>query len=352
MQIEIAERLHPFSHVPGIACMLPGSRLSIQVFPALLVLHDLSASRTRNVGEVSFSIKGPVRDFTIVQDLERREIVVFGHAQEGYFRFKCAAIGQERMALQIVKGNVSVLSKSDAVDLTPISRSDISVERLSLGNHKAQDWTAIQQRQRLEEILPLWFALGQLTPQTASGIYAGAAQLLQECRALIATKERVDLTAAFQKLWLAGFSGMLVPRLEDSQHQGISLPSVPENAQLSPLLLLSEGAELIRSLFVQQQDDEVRFLPALPPDFYCGRMLGIQCPPFGSFDLEWSKKTVRRLVLRAGCDGKLKLKFPPDLKEYRLRKSLKGNGKGESITCGSVISIEKGKQYLLDNFRR
>jgi hypothetical protein len=345
MHIEIAERLHPFSHVPGIVSVLPGSRLSVQVFPALLVLKDLSASRPRDGGEVRFSIKGPVRDFTVVQDLERRELVVFGHAQDGYFRYKCAALSEERMALQIIKGNVSVLSHSDAVDLTPVSHFQKDVERLSLGNHKSQDWTAIESRQRLEEILPLWFALGQLTPQLTSGAYLGTAQLLEEFRALIARKERTELASAFHKIWLAGFSGMLVPRLEDCQHQGFALPSVPENAQLSPLVLLTEGAGLIRSLFVEQQENEFHFLPALPPEFNSGRMLGIQCPPFGNFDLEWSKKTVRRIVLRAASDGELKLKFQPDLKEYRLRG-------GESIKCGSAISIEKGKQYLLDNFRR
>lgn len=348
MRIEIAERLHPFSHCPGISCLLPGSALCLQVFPALLRLSDHSSGRPKSLGEVTLGVKGPVRDFTVVQDLERGEVRIFGQSQEGYFRYKCASLNGERMALQVVKGSVPLLSSCEAVELKPVTPSCFTVERLSLGNHKAQNWSEMRRRQNLEELLPLWFYLGQLAPRSdAHVVYRGTASLLEECRALIAKRDKEKLTPAFLKLWLAGFGGLFVPRLEDEQHQGFDLP--PASETTSPLLLLTEGAQIIRSLFIQQCENWIALLPALPPAFHCGRMVGVHCPPYGSLDLEWSKKQLRRLVVRADCDGEVQFCFQPDLKEFRLRDSA---GSSAKVACGAPLSFAKGREYLLDNFRR
>lgn len=345
MKINIAERLHPFSHVPGIACMLPGSSLKIQIFPTLLRLYDLISCQPK--GDATLALTGPVKDFTVLQDLEQCHVTVFGHSQEGYFRYHCRA-KNGGMLVEIVKGSIQIHSNDASIQLGVASCPQKHLERLSLGWHKAQDWTLMLRRLALEELLPLWHRLGQLTPKPAAHPHEGSALLLDACRELIAKRDREALVPAFQKLFLAGFTDLFVPRLEDDQHQGFALASLSQQCQLSPLILLTEGADLIRSLFVQQEQDALAILPALPPQFHCGRLLGLECAPFGSLDLEWSKKQIRRMIFRAKTDGQVRFSFQTGLKEYRLR----AGSRKEVIACGDMLAIEKGQEYLLDNFRR
>lgn len=345
MKITIAERLHPFSHVPGISCMLPGSSFSLQVFPTLLRLHDLTSCQLALAGEANLSITGPVKDFTVIQDLEQCEIVVFGHAQEGYFRYHCRA-HVEGMRIEVAKGGLQIDSQTPKIQLGKEALPKKTFERLSLGWHKAQDWTLMQRRLALEELLPLWHRLGQITPKPAFYSNEGAALLLDVCRDLIAKRDRVALVPALENLFLAGFSGLFVPRLIDGQHQGFALPPISPQCQLSPLILLTEGADLIRSLFVQQNQNELAILPALPPQFHCGRMVDLETS-LGKLDLEWSKKQIRRLILRTATDGQVRFLFQTGLKEFRLQEG----SRKEFLACGETLSVEKGREYLLDNFR-
>ncbi|MCE5317302.1 MAG: hypothetical protein LLG04_08060 [Parachlamydia sp.] len=351
MKITIAERLHPFSHVPGIACMLPGSSLKLQIFPTLLRLYDLASFNPELKGEATLTLTGPVKDFTVLQDLERCEITVFGQAQEGYFRYHCRA-NEGGMFIEVVKASIQMQSHAACIQLGVTSTLqkplDRSLERLSLGWHKAQDWTQMQRRLALEELLPLWHRLGQMTPKPIAHAHEGSALMLDACRELIAKSDREALVPAFQKLFLAGFTDLFIPRLEDDQNQGFALLALSQECQLSPLILLTEGTDLIRSLFVQQENNAISILPALPPQFHCGRLVGIECEPCGSLDMEWSKKQIRRLKFRAKTDGQVQFLFQPELKEFRLR----AGSRKEIMACGDTLSIEKGQEYLLDNFRR
>jgi hypothetical protein len=341
VRIKIAERLHPFTHLPGMCCLLPGSSLCLQLFPARIRLYDLSKRHREDLGELILGLTGPVRDFTAIQDLERGEVRLSGHALEGYFRLVCRPLAAEKkMAFAIMKGNIPVELNTEAVVLTKEAMAPAVIERLSLGSHKAQDWTLMQRRKSLQEILPIWFSLGQLMPQPPQAPCGG---LLQECRDLIDKCDREKLSPAFLKVFLAAFSDMLVPHLKDENFGGFSFPEAPES--LSPLVLLTEGAAQIRRLFLQQEGSRLAILPVLPPELPCGRGLGWHCPPYGRLDLEWTKKAVRRLIFHAECDGSITFLFPPDLKEFRFQKK-------ERLSCGSTISIEKGQDYLLDNFRR
>ncbi len=327
--IKIAERLHPFSHQPGTHLMLPGSQHSLQIFPTLLRLYDHHTL----IGEVTFSLTGPVRDFTIIQDLERLEVRVFGHTREGYFRYVCKKGAP--LSLQMVKGNLALKTNLSLGESLPLQ---VPAERLSLGSHKAQDWMLMQRRLLLEELLPLWFRLGMITPAPTTKV--GEDDLLGVCRKAIEERRTEAIGPAFLNLFLAGFSGLFVPQLEDALHQGFTLPPLRSHSQL---FLLTEGARLIRSLFIQQEGNRIALLPALPAEFHSGRMVGIECPPFGQIDMEWSKKELRRLILRATSDGEISFVFRPELKEFRLGKNF--------IPCGTPLIIQKGKEYQLDNFR-
>jgi len=81
--IQIAQRLHPFSHIPGAICPLPKSNWSIQAFPTRLIFRHLI---THQEIELGIQCTGPMSDFTLQLDLEKGAVVLFGSPKEGYFR--------------------------------------------------------------------------------------------------------------------------------------------------------------------------------------------------------------------------------------------------------------------------
>lgn len=343
MQIKIAEKLKPFSHVPGDFCLIPGTFLRVQVFPALLRIHNLKGPHPILFAEIPLPIQGPVQDFTILQDLEKGFVLVWGQTQNGFMRYKIQG-SLDSIFISIEKGPEALFN---AFPSSMQATQTTLQERLSLGNQKAQDWQLMSRRMALEEILPIWFRLGQLTPSLPKKPHEGTAVLLDECNQMITSKTRLSILTAIQKLYLAGFEGMLSPRLQDESHHGFGLTQINEECQLSPLILLTEGACLIRSMFIQQSNTCLNILPALPPDFHCGRFIGIDCPELGIVDIEWTKKVIRRMTIRAVKDREIKLDFS-HMKSYRLR--LKRSERGQRMQTGETIKIQQNSQYLLDNF--
>ena len=321
MQIRIAERLRPFSHTAGTCCILPGSTLRLQVFPSLIRIHDMTAE-PKLVKEFPIDVEGPVIDFTVQQDLEKGHILIWGQGQGGYFKHK---------------------------EVLPGFTFPQNLSRLSLGNHKAQDWDLMTRRLSFEEIFPIWHRLGQMTPILQSPTsFQGTLALLEECRQKIEGRKILEILPAFKKVFLAGFEGMLSPRLEDSQHQGFSLSEVTDPS-LSPLWLLTQGAELIQSLFLKREDQAFLVLPALPPDFHCGRLLGVQVEGLGKVDIEWTKKEIRRMGILVEIEGEYALRFSKDIAQFRLRQNAKE--KGSIHKASSPLSLKAGYAFL-DNFQK
>lgn len=329
MSIKVAERLRPFSHLPGSSCLLPKSNLILQIFPSLIRFNDLQ--------EIPLDLQGPVKGFTIVQDLEKGRICVHGKAVNGFFRY---FISQEEKGVliqfdkyPIEKENLFIFSFSQKVCFSP--------ERLSLGMHKAQNWELIRQRADLKEIFPLWLKLAHLIPESNHGENS----LLEKCRDGILKKEKENVFHSFLNLFHVNFYGMLVPRLHDAEYQGFSYLS----SGIIPHFLLKEGAALIRSLFFQEKENKISLLPCLPPQCHSGRYLNLQTSFGFSFDMEWSKKSLKKLIIQSNSAQTLYLDFPKSLKSYRLRTSLKD--KGKRIDSLAPLQCDPGV-LLLDCFQK
>lgn len=370
MRITIAERLRPFSHLPGTCCVLPGSTLELQIFPTVIRIYDLAAQERRLLGEIAFDAVGPLADFTIQLDLEKQRLMIWGHSINGFLRYSIYAADQGRSLVFTLEKEPSpplhwccpktfAHTIQDRVHtfMLPASRPAtpplLTQERLSLGNHKAQDWTLIQRRLDLSEILPIWLRLGQLLPASSATLepLTGTTSLLTRCNEVIRSGHPECIAPQFLNLFMAGFHGMLSPRLVDDQYQGIPVePLATDNHSLSPLLLLTEGASLIRSLFIQQRGSFIDILPALPPQFHAGRYLDLVCRDIGKLNIEWSKKAIRRMVMTAEYDGEVTFGFHRDLRRFRLRRSMQD--KGKVMSCGDTLSIVAGERYLLDRFER
>lgn len=323
--ITIANRLRPFSHLPGNKCLIPGTAYVVQAFPALLRILDFSE---KVIKEVSLDVEGPLKNFTLLQDLERGCVTVFSEKYHYH-----------------VLPDLEVVFKKNP-DLQPLENK----ETLSLGEHKKQNWESVKKRCDFREIFPFWFRLGSLLPlPKCSYPSSGMFSLLEACKEAIDNHAPENILPAFQKLFLAGFENILIPRLQDTDYQGI-LPFHTPLASTSPLYLLTKGAEYIRSLFITSHENEIAILPNLPPEFFSGRLINILCPPYCEIDIEWTKKSVRKVVLKTFEEGNLFLHFPPSLKTFRLRTSKKNLG--ISFRCGDPLEIKSGSVYLLDQFQK
>jgi hypothetical protein len=325
--IKIAERLRPYSHTPGTACIIPGTCSEVEAYPTLLKI----------VGkEHKLKLTGPVKDFMLEQDLEKNCVRVSGKAKEGFFRLRIHA----------TDAGFDVIGEKGPVKTIHIPFETKFVhkptfERLSLGNHKSQDWDMVQKRCDLKEFLPILFCLGQKIPLIPPQPLTGTARLLE------LPTDRADLSEALEAFFKAAFTKILIPRLVDDQHHGLA-PHEP--AEGNRFFLVQEGAKMIRSLFFKQNERRIAFLPNLPIPLDCGRLVGLQAPGIGEIDLEWSKKTLRRVIIRASTPGEVILELQKELKSYRVRKTMREKGHRQKGT--EPLLLEPGKTYLLDRFQK
>jgi hypothetical protein len=323
--IEIAGRLRPFSHQPGCLALIPGTGYLVEAYPTLIRITDL---KRVVVKEVAIDVQGPLKQFTAMQDLERGCITLFSELYRVH-----------------VLPNLEISFRKNPPCPAPASQ-----ERLACGSHKKQEWGRIRYACDFSEIFPLWFRLGSLlTLPPRLGDNRGTFSLLERCRLSLIAHRPEQIIPAFERLFLAGFGDLMVPRAIDSEFQGIlDLQEAPSSD--SPLYLLSEGAQLIRSLFLLQASNEVAILPNLPPELFAGRMLHISLPPFGIVDFEWSKKRIQRLQFFAQKDGIITFYFPPPLKHFRMRQTR--NERGKTYVNGESLEIKSGSHYLLDQFQK
>ena len=358
MKLTIAERLHPFSHQNGTKFLLPQTSFCIQVYPTRLEFTDLEGRE--NPFFVTLDFTGPIVDFTAELDLEQGILRIFGTTQKGYMRYLLFArkdgiqLKLEKAPREQVMCHLSsspaafCVTKGESL-LIPMLLRDAdgqqSQERLSLGMHKAQNWELVRRRSDFKEIFPVWLALGRWIPaKEAEGNYS----LLEECRKNIETKNKAELLGSFQKLFLASFDGVLVPRLVDTEHQGIVQPM---QLDLSPITLLTKGASLIRSLFVQEIAGKIAILPCLPAEFHCGRMTGVQIGSV-SLDFEWSKKTLRGLQIVSPQDAEVCLSLKT-IRSCRLRYGRGTSKKAAIASDGSLIlSLSPNQPAFLDRFEK
>jgi hypothetical protein len=250
--------------------------------------------------------RGRVEGFTLTQDLERR----------------CLFVSSKRYRIRI---DGSSLSGDLTRALTPVEVGSGHVEHLFCGCHKKQEWEAIRRRRSLAEILPFWHTLSQMAPLSNE---KGRGEVF----------EIDDLLDLFD----AGFGDLMVPRLVDTDYLGII---GEEGASGDPFSLFPHVAKRIRSLFIDEEQRSI--LPAVPKELHAGTYFNVVCGDL-ELDIEWSKKRIRRMVIRAHRDCEETFRFKGGVKQLRLRSG--GRGRGRHIPVGTPLSFEGGKSYLLDRF--
>jgi hypothetical protein len=316
MKIQITQKLRPFSHRPGVFCVIPGTHFILQAFPSLLRFADF---------EYALDVKGPVKNFTVLQDLEKNCLFISGKGENGFYRYR----------LQAFDGGFELYSektKHKKVYPYPLLFSlPNSWERLSLGSHKAQDWDLVVRRDDLKEILPVLFGLSQKIPSTHPQPSLPMLSLLKE--------------EGLHNFCRAAFSDLLVPRLNDEEHLGLLSASSPSG---DPFVLFQEFFSFVRSLFFKQNERRLEILPSIL--FPEGRLIQIQAPGVGEIDLEWASKKLRRVIIRANCSGDVVLILPKEITSFRVRGSLASRGKKHLVSDPQFL--ESGKTYFFDRFEK
>lgn len=366
MQISISERLRPFSHLPCTSTILPGCGYQVQIFPCLIRIYHLKKALPILVTELSLGFKGPVQKFTVCNDLEKGRISVWGTTAEGWMRYHIISSQKgEGIRLYVDRAPLSGFPISDEQGHhTLLDKEWLNLlgnassfepyqvptcDRLSLGNHKAQDWELINRRLSLDEIFPLWHRLGQLVPpMSAQGARDGTLSLLEVCRNSFAEGRPEAAQQHWLNLFRGGFAGLLTPQLQDSAYQGLIPPLQLETSELSPLVILTEGASLIRQLFIQQIKGQIEILPYLLPSLSSGRLIEIPLEEGGRMNIEWTKKTIRRVIVKVDQDQELTFNFRSHIRSYRLRQHVKD--KGERKNAQSSLLLKKNCHYFFDNF--
>ncbi len=299
MQIQIAERLRPFSHQFGARCLLPGSDKVACIYPAF--------AEFKGERKIIFPIQGPVKRFSSTLNLDTGKLTVFGHYQSGYY-------------------------KEDifSAEKVPI------FERVSFGCHKAQNWEAMRQRGSMAEWLPHWHRMAQWKGDITRVEVAAEDTLLGQCQRV----DRFGLEQAVKNLFEGSFEDYFVPTPERWEWLGLGLPPTD-----GPCPLV-QGAALLRSALIRSEGENLHFLPKLPQGLVCGRYIDAKFP-WGTVHFEWTKGLLRRAVLVVSKTVTIQFHFQKELENCRLRK----DGK-EQVFNNNAVQLEERSTYYLDHFQK
>ncbi len=353
-----AIRFQPFSHEPGAHCLLPCSWLSCQLFPAKISITNQSVSKP--VAECFLEGWGPTTQFTVIQDLERGHIQASGFCSHGYFRYQLLpGEASDTCFLRFLKVpsscTLTIQTKEGMRTFVVAAPVDIAIsgepcakklscdyERLFLGCSKAQDWTLVQRRQDIREILPFWHRLAQMLPPLEK-CSVGALLPLEEA---ISQGKNQLLPEILLSFFLSSFTSLLLPQLLEDTYLGYGPTArLPGSSSLH---LLQESLPWIRQLFFIELPQHLYVLPVLPPHFHCGMLSGVVTAKGHRLTFEWTKQAIRRLWIEAAAYETITVIFQKHLHRYRLRSDglcLQGKNFSE-------VAIRKGSTYLFDQFEK
>ncbi|ANH78262.1 hypothetical protein [Candidatus Chlamydia sanziniae] len=328
--ISLTQYFKPYTRIPGKALPIPGATLYARVFPSC---WSLFSSTHELLAKESVVMQGPLKRFVVFQDLHRGGLAITSEC----YKYYLLPSGEYTTSL---KGKLPSAS--------------LAVPLLSLGVHKHADWQKIRQRQDLKEMLPLWLRLAAMVPKEKHEdplpTY-GTGRLLARAHQKIREKKITEIVPTLLSLVLSGFSECFLPRLYDTEWQGI-LPDITPNHELEvPFSLLAHSFVMLQEIFISYQGKFIQILPALPPEFPCGRLVGVHLPNIGTLSMIWTKKTIRQVSLEAYHTTPLFLQFCSSLRTARLRQWTRRRFSGfKQIALGENVEIKAGTTYLWDCF--
>jgi hypothetical protein len=325
-------RFLPFSHEPGMHCMLPGSTLSCQIFPSKICVYDQQKQKPQLVAEYLFLDLGPLEEFTVTQNLEKGGIFVSGFTFNQYLQYQVVPAREEKkIALSFIKvpKPLTLLYSENSVTTSIKIEKGIPrekyvftkpQERLFLGNTKAQKWPYVWFRQDLREILPHVYAISQTIPG----------------------KQFETKIEDLKEFLLTAFCDMLIPQLSDTKFLGYPTRVFPED--IVPVDILHSSFYAIRRLFFKEEGANFFLLPALLPLFCSGMLSKVKTEAGHLVSIEWTRSSPRRVWIEAKSDDGIYCLLPKQSKTFRFG--------SKRLVSGSLLELKKDRIYLLDRFEK
>jgi hypothetical protein len=193
----------------------------------------------------------------------------------------------------------------------------------------------------MAEVLPLWYQFGSpssVKNEPSSTLFGSIIQAIR-------TKDTKAIHPAFEALFSAGVEGMFVPKREDDCFLGYNMPIWPDEVNLPAVP--DHVAAAIRSLFLVEEGSVIDLLPCLPREYVSGRLLHEKLFLGHIINIEWRKGVLRRMLLRSANDGLVTFRSP--LRTGYIR-TLRKPGRKKHFLFGEPIEVQKGEEFLLDNF--
>lgn len=357
MKITIDSRFSPFSHRAGTHALIPKTQIVVEVYPSRVRFY---CCRSVDVYEMDIQIGGYLDGFTIIQDLEGQVVRVFGTSVNGYMSYELQLFGGY-IAIDLIRsgnplniifeGKTHTLLPKKPLQLFPVREYiNCSLPRLAFGIHKSQNIDHIALRKDLRETLPFLYRIGKLSPKHSNPIQTGTTgELLEKIQDRIHAGDKIGTTLALHEFFVIGIRDLFVPQLFDYRLQGLFTP--PETSKLHyDTSLLSKVSELIESLFLQQQESSILFLPLLLPILHAGRFLTVRSPDNNyTLDMEWRSHKLRKVIFYSHDSRKYHFLLPKPLRTFRMRSSKADRG---TVCCtGDLISVKKDTSYFFDRFQ-
>ncbi len=355
-QIEIKQKLKPFSITPGIEIPYPQTEHVFKLYPTYFEIYK----EGKSVFQAHLNFKEVPKNFIAHFNLYSGKIEVQLTFEKGALHFDLYSNSESLVLL--VKRNtfknldlkVEGASRSQKIVLkkefiligSASTTSTPHLELLSLGSHKKQQIERILERRDVAEIFPILFMLGQYCKLERSKNKEGSLVFIKKLQDHLKQKKHDCIVSDLMPLITSSFSGLFVPHLEDVFHLGYTLPRLSKNPP-SPFTLLSELYFSIRSFLILKESKSLYLLPHLPPELFCGRILKLKEEGL-TLDLEWTKKELRLLKIKATSDQSLKLCFQKPIQKCRIRV----DNKSSIFKNKSTFNFEKSKTYFFDRFEK
>jgi len=326
--IKLGATFCPFCHEVPVRAPLPGTPLGAVIYPAYIKILDMHSEELFFEHHFDF---GPLENFTVFLDIERKAITVQGKSKKGFVRYKI-----ENDSFHFLKPE-----KSSITFTQPYPHMTHKREKLFFGCYKAQDIFSIRRRMQLSEIIPFWYLLAQSFPKQDDRSFEEPSLYAEA----YACKDKNLFKEKLIDLFQAGFSGLFFPRLRDEDHLGYTLPVLTKERGISPVLLLQKSFGLLRKSFFQEGEGKLFFLPFLPKELPFGKMIDVQTKKGHTIAFEWTKRKVKCVKIQPVEDESFSLIFDKSIKRCRVNKS-------EWIENGAQVQLKRGRALFLDRFEK
>jgi hypothetical protein len=353
MQIKIKEKFKIISHDLGESFLILNTSYFVRIYPGLLLFKDLNSNE---IFKFFLKFQGPVKNFTILQNLYNGNIEVNFLLKNGYVSYKIL-VKEDSVYLYFDKITLDYFeiefNKAQTIRSKEEIKLPISVicqtrpeEYLFMGIHKKPDIYLIKKRENLEEILPFIFLYSQFFLNVQYSCCLRKNCLLKEIDKNIQSCEKKQLCENLINVFKVHFFGSFIPRINDEEYQNITEFF---DKDFKPWCIFKKLYQSIKSMLIKEKKDELFLLPCLIQEFNQGRAINIKTS-FGTFDLEWSKKIIKKAIFKPLHDINLKLALQSQIKTFRLR--VNKNEKGKIFKNNDEIAFKKENIYLLDKFQK